>query len=260
MPACGLSSRMPAKRRNDASGSARSTTTPTATSPTTPASISVRRRVSWKRRRASKATTTVATMSPATAAVLPERISPDPAVNPRAVSRRSSGHEPPVTIPVVPIPNAIAHSAARSWCPRNEGCRHPAFQASKIGTPLNWRSATADAATAQAAIVHSSGWRSAGRRTRSGTATASSAYSANFAAVTAWFAKPSAPPLLRNVSTAIHARSPPAASQSARPCRSGAKPCRTPLTSAATAIASTARSDSVAVAVVEPRLTSTEGW
>ena len=66
------------------------------------------------------------------------------------------------TIAAAASARLIAASAARSWCPRNEGCRQPAFHAPKMSTPKNWSSATPTATAAQSTIPPSTIVRSLG--------------------------------------------------------------------------------------------------
>ena len=72
-----------------------------------------------------------------------------PAASAVTNSDASGSRRRPAAIPAAATPTAIAERAARSWCPRNDGCRQPAFQASNTSRPKNWSTATADATADQ---------------------------------------------------------------------------------------------------------------
>ncbi len=99
------------------------------------------------------------------------------------------------------------------------------------------------------------------RRISSGSAGASSAYSANFVAVTPCVCHAYVDEWMRPYATSntVQARNSAIASQSHRPRASGAKPSRKPLHAATTTTASTAKSDRYALTVVEPKPTPNPG-
>ena len=78
---------------------------------------------------------------------------PDDARDEREREERPAGVKRLVaTIAAIATLRARAESAARSWKPRNDGCRQPAFAASKTSTPANWTQATAVATVLQRTI------------------------------------------------------------------------------------------------------------
>ena len=151
-----------------------------------------------------------------------------------------------------PIANASADSAAKSEWPRKDGCRLPAAHASRMPTPKICSSPTNVAATLHATTTAATTSHCSRRRRISGSDTASNAYSANFAAVTACVSDCER--------TKIQTSSSAAASQSQSDGRSRSKPFRRPSRRATSATTTTARSDSSSPRCVEPSGTRTPGW
>ena len=184
-PTGGSSPRTPTKRRKSSSASPRTAATPPATASTTAASAMSCRAGGANRAREAIATASIPTASPPTAATDPASTSPRrPATSAGTKSDDTGRFLRDATIPAAATLSAIAESAARSWCPRNDGSRQPALHASKIPTPKNWRRATAVAATPERTRAPRKITRSSRRRTSSGTTTARSAYSQSLANVT----------------------------------------------------------------------------
>jgi hypothetical protein len=235
------------KRRKCSKSPARSTSTPAATRATTPP-VTVRSRSSRRRLRA------IEYKSPAAPAAVPIK----PAVAPASIRPRT-----PLTTPTQPIArratstaaspiaSANADSAAKSEWPRNEGCRRPAAHASAMSRPKICSRPTNVATTLQATTTPATTSHCARRLRIRGSDTASSAYSANFVAVT------------RCVSDCerakIQSNSTAAAIQSASEGRSRAKPSRRPSRNATAATTTTARSDSSSPRCVDPNGTRTPG-
>ncbi len=135
---------------------------------------------------------------------------------------------------------------------RKDGCRRPAAHASAMWRPKICRRPKPVATTLQATTTAATTSQSSRRRRTSGSETASSAYSENFAAVT------------RCVSdcerTATHTTRPVAAIQSGSAGRRGAKPVRRPSHNAKAATTTMATSDISTPRCVDARGTRTPGW
>ena len=155
-PTGGSSPRTPRKRRKSSSASPRTAATPPATASTIAASAPSCRADGVNRERAARAIATAPRASPPTAAREPATTSPsNPATSAVMNSDETGRFFRVATIPAAETLSAIADSAARSWWPRNDGWRQPAFQASKTSSPKNWSSATPVATAAQRTIAPS---------------------------------------------------------------------------------------------------------
>ena len=106
----------------------------------------------------------------------------------RSPSRRAASARPSrsrgTAIATIPTSSAAPESAAKSAEERNDAWRRPTVPARKISAPKNCASPTIVASALHTASDQSGSTRSRVRRISSGSAGASSAYSANFAAVT----------------------------------------------------------------------------
>ena len=185
--------------------------TPAATTATTPTSASTWRQLGANRRRAASQRTTAPSARPPAAAT---RAGEDEAEHAgRECQRRRAVRAGRLAPPGDDAGRGEGRarpptSAARSWWPRNDGCRQPAFHAPKMSSAeeLQERDGDCDCRpTGRARPARSSGPRRAGRgaarRPRAG------AYSTSLRKLTRWSSKSaSSSETGRNVWNASHAR------------------------------------------------------